>query len=514
MNGAESLVRTAAAAGVDVCFTNPGTTEMQLVAALDAVPGVRAVLGLFEGVCTGAADGYGRMTGRPALTLLHLGPGFANGIANLHNARRAHTPVVNLIGDHPTWHVANDPPLASDIESLASPVSKWLRTSKRARDLGSDLADAVAAARSPPTGGATLIVPGDCAWDEAGGPARPVAPSPARAVADRSIEEAAQALLGGAPCALLLGGPALGSDCLARAAALASHTGSRLLADTFIARLERGVGVPAVERLPYFPEQAASFLAETAHLILLGTREPVAFFGYPGGVASPVPEGCRVHALAPPGDDVVAGLAALAERVGAPAASAAAPGPERPALASGPLDPATLGATLAALQPEGAIVVDESATTGFPYAALAQGCPPHTVLGLTGGAIGQGLPCATGAAIACPDRPVISFQADGSGMYTLQSLWTQAREGLDVTTVICANREYRILRVELARADIHTPGPQAEALTSLRDPELDWAALARGMGVPGARVETAEAFAAELGKALAEPGPHLIEALL
>jgi acetolactate synthase-1/2/3 large subunit len=485
---------------------------MQLVAALDAVPEIRAVLGLFEGVCTGAADGYGRMTGRPALTLLHLGPGFANGIANLHNARRAHTPVVNLIGDHATWHLENDPPLASDVESLASPVSRFVRRSRSAAELGSDVADAIAASRTPPGGGATLIVPNDCAWDEAGAPAPPKSPPAAGAVDGDAVERCARALESGVPTVLLLGSAALREAGLQRAAAIAEHCGCDVLADTFVSRMERGAGLPSVARLPYFPEQIVARLASTAQLILVGTREPVSFFGYPDRVGRPVPASCHVETLAESSDDVLGALEALAARVRAPGRARVAER-ERPSTPSGiSLDVAVLGTALAALQPENAIVVDEAATSGFPYGLLAESAPAHSVLGLTGGAIGQGLPCATGAAVACPDRPVIAFQADGSGMYTLQSLWTQAREGLDVTTVICANREYRILRVELGRADIGVPGPVAEGLTSLRSPELDWVSLARGMGVPGARADTADDLVRELGRAFAEPGPHLIEA--
>jgi acetolactate synthase-1/2/3 large subunit len=512
MNGAEALIRTAVAAGIDVCFTNPGTTEMQLVGALDAVPEMRAVLGLFEGVCTGAADGYGRMTGKPALTLLHLGPGFANGIANLHNARRAHTPIVNLIGDHATWHLANDPPLASNVESLAWPVSAWVRTTKSARELPADAAEAIAAALTPPGGAATLVVPNDCAWDEVAGPARPVLPGAARRVPDSAVAAAAAALAGDAPSALLLGGAGLREAELLRAAAIAERTGCQLVCDTFIARLERGGSLPVVTRLPYFPEQVREFLSEISQLVLCGAGEPVSFFGYPDGVGRPTPDGCQVVELAAADTDIGAALDALAERLGAGVVPARVPG-ERPAAPTGALHPGTIGQALAALQPENAIIMDESATTGFAYGAVSTNCPPHTLLGLTGGAIGQGLPCATGASLACPERPVIAFQADGSGMYTLQALWTQAREGLDVTTLICANREYRILRVELGRAGIAEPGPTAESLTSLRDPALDWVSLARGMGVPGVSVDTAEALVKALEGAFAEPGPHLIEAV-
>ena len=518
MNGAEGLMRAAVAAGVEVCFTNPGTTEMHMVGALDSVPGIRAVLALFEGVATGAADGYGRMADKPAMTLLHLGPGHANGIANLHNARRARTPVLAVIGDHPTWHLANDAPLTSDIDSLARPVSKFVRRAALARSLAGDVLEAIAAARALPGGVSTLIVPGECAWDPIGEmPAPPSAAGPPMidegVVDEAAVDAAAAALRGGEPAALLLGGSGLRVPGLRAAGRIAQSSGATLLSQTFISRVERGAGIPAVARIPYFPEQASELLERFSHLILVGAEEPVAFFGYPGRDGRVVPESCAPLALATPQQDAAGALEALAERLVAAAGPAGPPlsRPEVP-VGPGPLDPGVLGAVLAAVQPEGAIVMDEAATSGLPYWAASAGCPPHDYLGLTGGAIGQGLPCATGAAVACPDRAVIAFQADGSGMYTVQSLWTQAREGLDVTTLICSNREYRILRVELARADISSPGPQAQSVTSLADPVLDWVALARGMGVPGAAVETGEALARELRRAFAEPGPHLIEA--
>ena len=513
MNGAESLVRTAFAAGVDLCLANPGTTEMQLVAALDAVPGMRAVLGLFEGVCTGAADGYARMSGRPAVTLTHLGPGFANGIANLHNARRAHSPVINWIGDHASWHLAADAPLTADIASLARPVSTWLRSSRSAAELAGDGAAAITAALAPPGGPATLIVPQDCAWDPSPGPAAPVKAPGRAAVDDARIAAAAEALQAGAPAALFLGGAALREAPLRVAARIAAATGCALLHETFAARIERGAGRPAVERLPYFPEQGAERLAKVSRLVLIGAREPVAFFGYPDHPSRLCGEGTRVEALADAGEDVQGALEALAERVKAPA-RVDMPTSDRVALPSGPLTVGALGQALAALQPEGAIVVDEGATSGLAWFALSAGAPPHDVLALTGGAIGQGLPAAVGAALACPERKVIAFQADGSGMYTLQALWTMARESLDVTVVIAANRAYRILQAELGRAGIFEPGPVASSLTDLTHPALDWVSLARGLGVPGARADSAEAFTAAFRSALAEPGPSLVEAVL
>ncbi len=515
MNGAESLVRTAAAAGVDVWFANPGTTEMPLVAALDRVPGVRSVLGLFEGVCTGAADGYGRMTDRPAATLLHLGPGFANGIANLHNARRARSPVVNVVGDHATWHLSFDAPLTSDIASLAAPVSGWLRSTQQAMDLAGDMADAISAAGTSPGRVATLIAPADCQWGEAGG-GRPSRAAPDTPDVDGArIDAVARDLKDADRVGILLGGAALREPGLRAAARVAAACRARAICETFPARLERGPGLPPLERLPYFPEQAAQSLANLDVLVLAGARSPVAFFGY-DGVPSELanPEG-EVVALTSGDEDPVAALNALAEALGAAANPPAIAPTEPPGLPAGAaLDPGTLGQALAALQPEDAIVMDEGATSGLPYYLAAAAAPPHTFLTLTGGAIGQGLPCATGAAVACPDRKVIALQADGSGLYTLQALWTQARESLDVVTLICANRSYRILQIELARAGIAEPGPTARSLTSLENPAIGWVDLARGFGVPAVRAETCDELTRALRRAFAEPGPSLIEAVL
>ncbi len=512
-SGAAVLLETASAAGVDVCFANPGTTEMPLVAALDAVPRVRAVLALFEGVCTGAADGYARMTGRPALTLLHLGPGFANGIANLHNARRARSAVVNLVGDQASWHLAADAPLTSDIASLARPVSGWLRSARSASALGTDIADAISVATGPPGCVATYVIPADY-QAEPGGPAGTVALSPAAAVPGDRIDTVAGRLRdAGERGVLFLGGAALGDRGLQAAARVAHATGARLRVETFPARWERGAGTPAVERLAYFPEQARADLAPAGVVVLAGAPAPVAFFGYPGEASELAPTGSTA-VLAAPEETVCDALEQLAEALApgspAPATLPAAP----PAAPSGKLDSASVGACLARCLPEHAIVMDESATSGLPFYTLSAAAKPHTLLALTGGAIGQGLPVATGAAIACPDRKVIAFQADGSGAYTLQSLWTQAREGLDVVTLLCSNRAYRILQVELVRAGVAEPGPQARSLTQLDRPPLDWVSLARGFGVPATRVESAEALLEALPRALAEPGPQLIEMMI
>lgn len=514
MNAAESMLRTAHASGVDLCLANPGTTEMALVAALDRVPEMRAVLCLFEGVCTGAADGYGRMKAAPALTLLHLGPGFANGIANLHNARRAGTPVVNLIGDHASWHLAADAPLTSDIVSLARPVSGWIHTTSSAKSAAKDMADAIAAAGRTPGRVATLVVPADYATEPGEGPRpAPTIPDTPHA-AGAQIETAAESLrTRSGTLTILLGGGALGERGLAAASRVAAATGARLIAETFPARWERGGRLPDLTRLPYLPEQATDLLERDDLLLLAGARSPVAFFGYPDQPSLIAPDVPRLT-LATADQDAAVALEQLADALDAPAASPAKPAVASAGVPEGALDPFKAGAVLAARLPEGAIVVDEAATSGLPFYLASGAAPRHSLLTLTGGAIGQGPPCATGAALACPDRPVIDFQADGSALYTIQALWTQAREGLHVVTLLCSNRAYRILQIELARAGVAEPGAKARALTSLDAPPIDFVSIARGLGVPAERVDTAEAMDAALGRALAASGPSLIELAL
>lgn len=513
MNGAESLVRTAEACGVKVCFANPGTTEMSLVAALDSSDGIRPVLALFEGVCSGAADGYARMSDAPAMTLLHLGPGFANSIANFHNARRARSAVFSVIGDHATSHLKYDAPLTSDIVSLARPVSGWVRSASAAGALARDTAEAIAAAGHYPGKIATLIVPANCQWDPADLPAKPIPAAPLPSVPDEAVKRAADLMRRNQPTVLFLGGQGLRARSLAIAARIAEKTGCTLMCETFPARMERGAGYPALVRLPYFPEQALEALAPFKTMIIAGAPRPVAFFGYPNSPSVLIPDGCEAAILAEPERDVAAALEALADQLGA-GARAKIPAAERPAKPSGPLIPPNIGAALGALIPDNAIVMDEGATTGFSAYVTSAGARPHTYLALTGGAIGQGLPCATGAAVASPGRKVIALQADGSGMYTLQALWTNARESLDITTIICNNRSYRILQVELSRAGITEPGRKARSLTMLDSPEINWVDIARGMGVPGVRVSTADELVRELERALPEHGPNLIEMMM
>lgn len=506
-------MQAATANGIEICFANPGTTEMPLVAALDEVPGIRVVLGLFEGVCTGCADGWARMNGLPALTLLHLGPGFANGIANLHNARRAHSPIVNLIGDHTRSHLGFDAPLTSDIQSLARPVSAWLRTATSPSLLAAEVSEAIAAARSAPGQIATLIIPADVQWEEGDGPVAGVQPrSEARVPSDR-IRAVAERLRSSQTSALLLGGRSLGPAGQRAAARIANATGAKLCVETFPARWERGGNIPWIERLAYFPEQARATFKGIDALVLVGGPEPVAFFGYPNQGSTLAPDEITTR-LSQAGEDSEDALEALAEELGAPALGPWAPAQALPDPGGSTLNPATIGHALATHLPEDAIVVDEAATSGLPFYEATRNAPRHTVLSLTGGAIGQGLPCAAGAALACPNRKVIAFQADGSAQYTLQTLFTLARENLDVVVILCSNRAYRILQVELARAGVTDPGPASQSLTSLEDPEINWVALARGYGVSAERIEDRLAFDQALPRALANPGPHLIEVML
>jgi len=514
MNGAESLVHTLVKGGVDVCFTNPGTSEMHFVAALDRVPGMRSVLALFEGVATGACDGFYRIAGRPASTLLHLGPGLANGVANLHNAKKAGSGVVNIVGEHAIPHIALDAPLTADIEGIARPVSHWVHTSRSAADVGADGARAIAAAMVPPGQVATLILPGDTAWSEGGVVAEPIAPPARPRVVDGAVDAAAQAL-GGPDSLLLLGGAALGQDCLVLAGKIAAATGCGLLTEWSNARLDRGAGRVAVARIPYPVEQALELLAPYRRIVLVGARPPVAFFAYPDKPGVLTAEGARFVELAGAGADIAGALDALASAVGAhKAAPLGIAEARRPEIPDGPLTPETIAPVLGALIPEGAIVVDESVTTGRRFFGETAGAPPHSWLNNRGGSIGYGLPVAIGAAIASPASKVIALEGDGSAMYTVQSLWTMAREQLDVTVLVFANRSYRILHGELAGVGVENPGPRAIDMLTLNRPELGWVDMARGMGVEGCRVEDARDLARALEAGLATDGPYLIEAMM
>jgi acetolactate synthase-1/2/3 large subunit len=514
MNGAQALIRTLVRAGVTTCFTNPGTSEMHFVAALDAVPEMRAVLATFEGVATGAADGYARMTDRPGATLLHLGPGLGNGLANLHNARKGKVPVLNIVGDHATYHTKYDAQLQSDIETVARNVSEWVRTSKSTAELSRDAVEAITAATGPPGQVATLILPADVSWGAGAEAAEPPAPPAPKPAPDEAIEGVARAIRSGRRTALLLGGRALRQRALVAAGRIAANSGVKLLGEVFPTRLERGAGLPPLERLAYVPELAGVQLKGLKHLILVDAKAPVSFFAYPGRDSYLVPGGCEVHELAAPDLDVPGALEALVEALGAGAAAPELQPSRRPERPSGALTAELACQAIGAVLPEGAIVSDESNTSGTTLPAATAGGPPHDWLTLTGGAIGQGLPVAVGAAVACPDRPVLALEADGSALYTIQSLWTMAREQLNVTVVIFNNRSYEILNMELARVGAGTAGPEAKAQLDLSNPDIDLAAIARGFGVDSQRVESAEDLVVALERAFAEPGPHLIEALV
>ena len=517
MNGAESLVRTLLGSGIDTCFANPGTSEMHFVAALDRIPGMRCVLCLFEGVATGAADGYARMADRPAATLLHCGPGLANGLANLHNARRAGVAIVNCVGDQATYHRGLDAPLTADAEGFARGVSGWVRTATGAGGVGADAAAAVQAARAGNGQVATLILPSDTCWDAGGQTAAALAPPPPGTVAPQTVEQIARLLRAHPGTLLILGGRALRATALADAHRIAAATGARLIAQQSNARIERGQGRPAIDRVPYLVDEAIAALAGVRHAVLVGAKAPVGFFAYPGKPGSQLPADAIVHVLARAEQDAAAALAALADALDAPALPPAVCEP-RPRQARGKPSGDALGQSLAALLPEGAIVVDESISVGRPLYALTGSAAPHDWLQLTGGAIGSGLPMATGAAVAAPGRRVVSLEADGSAMYTLQALWTQAREKLDVTTVILANRRYAILEAELAgvgaREGGGNPGRTALDMMDLGRPDLDWVRLAEGMGVAAARAATMERFADLFAASCDRPGPFLIELML
>lgn len=514
MNGARALMETLADCGVDLCLANPGTSEMHLVEALDQVPRIRSVLGLFEGVCTGAADGYARMTGRPAATLLHLGSGLANGIANLHNARKARSPIINLIGNHPQFHMGYDAPLTSDIDTLSRNFSSWNKSCSTSDTLARDGAEAYTATLRATPGSqgqiATLTLGADAAWGPSPGPATPNhVPCRAKVSAD-AIENVAQLLLTGKPAILILEHQATTPDALEAAGKIAAQTGCRIMTGTFPARIDTGEGRIDVERMPYFPEHVLASFAGLNHMILVGAQTPASFFAYQTTPSRLVPDGCDVHTLARVEEDAVDALQQLMERVGASDATARRIRKTDYKMPRGSVSTRGMLQTIAATLPENVIVATDSGAgnAAFP---VCQTSVPSTWLSLTGGAIGQGGPVATGAALACPDRRVLSLLGDGGAAYTIQSLWTQAREQLDVTTVIFANRRYNILNVEYSRLGIESEGPIAASLFDISNPNINWATLANSFGVPSATATTLDELGVLLSRSYQEKGPFLIE---
>ncbi len=513
-NGAHALIKTLVDAGITTCFTNPGTSEMHFVAALDTVPEMRAVLALFEGVATGAADGYARMADKPAATLLHLGCGLGNGMANLHNARKGRVPVLNIVGDHATHHVKYDAQLQSDIETVARNVSSWVRTSQSTSTLCQDAAEAIAAAMGPPGQVATLILPADVSWGEGASPvALPTSTAPP-AADDASVAAIALALQGEGKKAILLGGRALRAPALLAVARIAAKTGAKLFAECLPTRLERGAGLPPVERIAYLAELASVQLTGLDHLILVDAKAPVSFFAYPGKKSYLVPQGCQLHTLAWFTQDVQASLGKLSKAVGAEQSAPVLQSPQRPGRPRGKFTADKVCKAIGELLPEHAIIVDEAITSGLMLSMYTAGAPRHDLLALTGGSIGFGLPNAVGAAIACPQRKVIALVGDGSAMYTIQALWTMAREQLDVISIIFNNRCYAVLNVELRRVGALGSSDKARAQLDLKNPAIDFVRLAQGMGVASRRATTTEEFLLAFEHALRTPGPHLIEAIV
>ncbi|MEQ9452091.1 MAG: acetolactate synthase large subunit [Pseudomonadales bacterium] len=518
MNGAESLIRGLVGAGVNVCFTNPGTSEMHMVQAIDGIADMRAILCLFEGVCTGAADGYARMKDSPACTLLHLGAGLGNGIANLHNARRAGSPLVNLIGDHAGYHSHYDAPLTADIGAIAQGVSAWIRSARTSEGLGQDARDAVQAALAALPEGegnvATLIIPADCAWGNGHGQSGTRLQRIRNEVTNDGVIDAVDALgSGGEKVVLYLDGNALTAEGVQQAGRIASKTGCRVMSTTFPARVESGPGLFAVEQLPYFPEEVSAALAGSEALVLAGASAPVSFFAYPDAASDLTPPGCQTVRLGHRNQNVATGLKRVADALDAPEFPDTVPHGNRPGLPEGELTTLGIAESLAALAPENCIVSTDSGGGRAAYATL-QRAVRHSWLNITGGSIGQGGPVAVGAAVACPERQVFALLGDGGAGYTLQYLWTAAREKLNIVTVIYANRVYNILEVEYRRLGVNSIGDKAASLFDISNPDIDWVSLAKGYGVPGRRATTADEFTLALEEGIRTDGPYLIEAVV
>ncbi len=514
MNGAEALVRSLAGSGIDVCFTNPGTSEMHFVAALDRLDLIYCVLALQENVATGAADGYARMSGQPAATLLHLGPGFGNGLANVHNAKKARVPMVNIVGEHASYHIKYDAPLTSDIEAIVTPVSDYVVTSKHPDDVGTDAARAVSKAKTWPGKIATIILPADMAWsktDIIGDGLLPEAPG---RVVDDDVKAVATALKSGKKAVMFCSGAVLIDPNLEKLGKVRAASGVDLLAQTSNRRIDRGAGRVAVNKLPYPVDQALEALEDYEVVILLGTKEPVSFFAYPDKPSRLSPEGAEILNLAGPEQNTIEALDMLIDALAANDLEAeVATYEEAPDVSklSGPITPEAISQAFRAHMPEDAIICDESITTGRAFYPDSSNARPHSWLQITGGAIGDGMPLAVGAAIACPERRVIVLQSDGSAMYTNQALWTMAREGLDIAILLFSNRCYRILEGEMKGVGVEKMGHVAESMFSLADPEIDWCKMAESMGVTSTRVDDASALSGAIERAVTHEGPFLVE---
>ncbi len=519
MFAAQSMVRTLINQGVEICFSNPGTSEMHMVAALDRVDGMRSVLCLFEGVATGAADGYGRMTGKPACTLLHLGPGLANGLANLHNARRAFSPVLNIVGDHAIAHRPLDAPLTSDVEAVCAPMSRWVGSVSASSEVSSMALEAVRQAYGPERGVASLVLPADCAWSNEEPDVLPKTPMPSLLpVAGEQIATVAKAVAAAKNPVLYIGGSACLEAGLHAAGRIAQKLDCRLVMETFAPRVSRGASRVSPMRLNYLAEQASEDLKDCDLLVVAGSKPPVSFFAYPDTLSELTPAGAKIAHLGGPADDITAALEALAQMLDAPAQPKLAARAPAPALTNedGPLNPGYVGLSLWRHMPDNSVICDDATTSGMGVYPWLENGPDHEWLCLTGGAIGMGMPLAIGAAFATPTHQVFALCGDGAAAYTLQALWTQAREKQNIINVVFANHSYLVLNFELARVGAGEPGPAAAAMLDLSNPKMDWVKLSEGFGVPAVRARTVGEFDAALQAALTacqnNEGPQLIVA--
>jgi len=514
MNAADALLKTLIKNGLEVVFANPGTSEMHLVAAIDHHPEIRPVLGLFEGVVTGAADGYARMSGKAAANLLHLGPGLGNGFANIHNAKKARTPMLNIVGDHATYHLKYNAPLTSDLDGLAKASSDWVGRSSSSDDLSLLGSEAWQAAHKFPGQIATMLVPADCAWDTTDKIGDKLDIEGPEKINEDLIKKSFE-ILSKDNSMLFLGGDFLDEESITLAGKIATVCGCRLATDTFVKRHRRGKGLTKIEPIPYFAEMAVDFLSGLESIVFVGTRPPVSIFAYPGKESFLSPEKSQLIELASPFQDGKYALNALSDMFNGqsikqdlfPDSNIAVP-------SSGQLNSSNIGPVFASLLPEEAVVCDEAATSGFFVIPHAWSAKPLDWLALTGGSIGQGLPLATGAAVAVPDRPVVCLHGDGGAMYTIQSLWTQARESLNITNIIFSNKAYAILQVELERVGALETGERANSMLSLDNPDIDWVSLSKSLGVPAKRTLTVEEFGKALSDGFASEGPSLIEVIV
>ena len=514
-NGSQALFKTLLDSGIDVCFANPGTSEMQLVYEMGTTDGFRPVLCLQENVVTGAADGYYRIVGKPAFAMLHLGVGVANGLCSMHNARKAGSGMVALCGAGADYHHHDvEITFLRPIADLATPVADWVRTSKSADDLAVAGSEAVQVARTGKV--ATLITPANHHWELTPIEVKAQEPTSPPAVSDETIDKAVELLKNGKSTAVMLGGLAV-AEGQEIAGKIAVASGAKLLCETMCAKLPRGAGSVVVTQIPYIPEMARTVLAEFEQVIMVGGRRPMASLAYEGASLSKVPESCEMHYLVTDELDVLGALDSLCAKLGAgditdvdryeAAADTADP--------TGELSPEAVAQCLTMLIPENAIVSDESATMGMQMFSMTQNAKPHDwLMSPNGGGIGHGLPVALGAAVAGNGRKVLALQADGCGMYTPQALWSIARENLNVTIVILKNDRYGILEVELARVRESAANDKMMSMLEIDKPSIDWVQIAGGMGIPATSATTAEEFYQQLSEAMAHKGPRLVEAVV